>query len=140
MKYEPSFIAVKNFSSIKFFVSLLSATCTLTTSEADATSSGDCFISIPSFSARSGVSDRLQATTGIPNARARVIISCPIRPTPISPSVRPKMPGALLYSFLFHRPCLRSLTLSGIRLSSESINPNANSATAIEFLPGQLVT
>ena len=42
-----------------------------------------------------GVRLRLQATTGIPNARARGTISRPIPPVPIRPSVRPKRPSRL---------------------------------------------
>ena len=40
-----------------------------------ATATGDSLYSTPSAEARSGVRLRLQATTGIPNARARGIIS-----------------------------------------------------------------
>ncbi len=71
---------------------------------------------------------------------ARGTISRPICPNPISPNVRPKMPRAFEYSPLFHLPLRSAATFSGMRRSSASINPNANSATAMEFFPGQLET
>jgi hypothetical protein len=82
----------------------------------------------------------LQATTGIPNARARGIISWPILPTPINPSVRPNRPRAFENSFLFHSPRRNATTLSAMRRSSARMSANASSATAIEFLPGQFET
>ena len=54
--------------------------------------------------------------------------------------MRPASPRAFEYSFLFHVPWRRSATLSGIRRSSASIRPNASSATAAEFFPGQFAT
>ncbi len=53
----------------------LSATCTLTMSAARATSSGVSFLSTPNSAAFSSVRLRLHATTGMPNAFARGIIS-----------------------------------------------------------------
>ena len=53
---------------------------------------------------------------------------------------RPYRPRAFEYSFLFHVPARRSATLSGIRRSSARIRPNASSATATAFLPGQFET
>ena len=49
---------------------------------------------------------------------ARRATSCPMRPSPTSPSVRPNRPRALLYSALFQRPALRSAALAGMRRSS----------------------
>ena len=112
----------------------------LSTSHAAATSAGDPFGCTPSAAARSGVRDGLQATTGMPKARARPSTSCPMRPSPTSPSVRPNRPRALLYSALFQRPALRSAALAGMRRSSASISAKVSSATAMEFLPGQLDT
>ena len=70
---------------------------------------GDFFRRLPSTQHRApprapAVKLLLHATTGIPNARARGIISCPILPTPINPSVRPNNPRAFENSFLFHSP------------------------------------
>ena len=95
---------------------------------------------MPRRRAFSSVRLRLQAATGIPKARARGIISQPIPPTPIKPSVRPKSPRALLYSFLFQTPRVRSLAFSAMRRSRARIRPNASSATATEFFPGQFAT
>jgi hypothetical protein len=43
-------------------------------------------------------------------------------------------------SFLFHWPARRAATFSGMRRSMDSSRANTNSATAMEFLPGQLLT
>ena len=59
---------------------------------------------------------------------------------PIIQQVFPNNPSALEYSPLFHLPALKSATFAGILLSRASIKPTASSATAIEFLPGQLET
>ena len=56
------------------------------------------------------------------------------------PSVRPCRPRAFEYSPLFQVPARSSATWSGIRRSHESSSPITSSATAIEFLPGQLET
>ena len=56
------------------------------------------------------------------------------------PSVRPYSPRALEYSPLFHLPWRSSATWSGIRRSQARSSPITSSATAIEFLPGQLET
>ena len=47
---------------------------------------------------------------------------------------------ALENPLLFHLPSRSAATLSAIRRSSERISPNASSATAIEFFPGQFET
>src|SRR4051812_40956631 len=78
--------------------------------------------------------------TRIPNARAREATSRPICPSPTTPSRRPYSPRALEYSPLFQRPWRRSAVWSGIRRSQASSRPITSSATAIEFLPGQLLT
>ena len=140
MKNAPGLIAAKNFSSARFRVSGFNATWIVTTSAAAATASGESLRSTPSERAASGVRLRLQATTDMPKARARGIISLPMPPTPTRPSVRPKSPRALLYSFLFQAPRWRSAAFSTIRRSSARRSPQASSATAIEFLPGQLAT
>lgn len=62
-------------------------------------------------------------------------------PNPIIPKVYPLIPLAFENSSLFHFfSFLNEMTLSAIFLSNESINPINNSATAIEFLPGQFPT
>ncbi len=140
MKVAPSLMAAKKSAPSMPRVLALRATWTLTTSATDATSCGDAASRTPSWAAASAVRLRLQATTGMPNPFALGIISLPIPPTPISPSVRPYSPFALLYSALFQRPARRSATLSAIRRSSAQTRPKASSATATEFLPGQLET
>ena len=57
-----------------------------------------------------------------------------------TPSVLPKMPSALENSFLFHLWARKAATFSGMRRSMASSRANTSSATAIEFLPGQLLT
>ena len=59
-------------------------------------------------------------------------------PGPRCRACRPCSPRALEYSPLFHGPGRRSATWSGIRRSQASSSPITSSATAIEFLPGQL--
>ena len=93
-----------------------------------------------SASALSGVSERLQATTFMPKAVALLIISWPIRPMPSRPRVEPKTPAALAYFFLFQMPRRRSRAPSTRRRSIARRCAKASSATAIEFLPGQLAT
>ncbi len=57
---------------------------------------------MPSRVASASVRFRLHATTFIPKACARAMISRPIWPSPTMPSVRPCRPRALEYSPLFH--------------------------------------
>ena len=116
------------------------ARCTDTTSAAFATSTGDAARVMPISSAAASVSERLQATTFMPKARARAIVSRPMAPVPTIPRVRPSRPLALPYFVLFHWPARRSATPSGICRSRARMRPMASSATAIEFLPGQLET
>jgi len=92
------------------------------------------------YFARQLVNERLQAMTGMPKARARSITNRPIVPTPSTPSVRPASPRAWLNSFLFHFFPLNCSTLSAIRRSSAKISAKVNSATAVEFFPGQFET
>ena len=76
------------------FVSFVSAQCTVTTSDAAASAWTESARATPSRAARSSSSERLQATTGIPKAFARVTTSRPIAPRPMTPSVRPARPRA----------------------------------------------
>ena len=133
-------MASRNAASTRCRVSGVEATWTETTSAARATSGGVAARVTPCSRADSSVSDRLQATTGIPNARARAAISRPTLPIPSSPSVRPRTPRADAKPFLSHRPARAAITLSGIRRSRARRSPNASSATAAAFLPGQLAT
>ena len=90
-----------------------------------------------SSSAFASVRLRLHATTGMPNARARAMTSRPIVPVPSTPSVRPKRPRALPYSFLFHVPSSRSVVAVRRCVDrARACSPKASSATAIAFLPG----
>ena len=140
MKYAPGRMASKKFASIRPRVCAFAATCTLTISDARATSMGDAWCAMPSSPAASAVKLRLHATTGMPKPLARGIISRPIRPTPIRPKVRPSSPRAFENSALFHCACRSATTLSAMRRSSANISAKANSATATEFFPGQFET
>ena len=133
-------MAPKNASPMKPLVASLSARWTLTTSAAAATSSGEDARRTPSSPAASSVRLRDQATTGMPKARARLTSSAAMLPSPTTPRVRPYRPRALLNSPLAQRPSRRAATLSGMRRSSAAMSPNASSATATEFCPGQFAT
>ena len=155
MKIVPGFIFASSAALTSPFVSGLSATWTLTTSPRDTASAGRrrqyrwrptaARSQSPSRAPRCrSAADPGRRSGGSRSRRscrtpaARRIISCPMLPTPSRTSVRPKRPCAFEYSFLFQLPARSSATLSGMRRSSESSRPNASSATAIAFLPGQL--
>ncbi len=140
MKMPPGRIASKNASPSIPRVSGVRLTCTDTTSLRDASDSSESARPTPRAAATSGVSQRLKAITCMPNAWARWIIACPILPRPTSPRVRPYNPRDLPNSFLFQRPSRSCATLSGMRRSMASRSPNASSATARLFLPGQFET
>ncbi len=136
----PGFIASMKGRPTSRRVSAVAATCTLTTSARAARSSGVAIASMSSSAARSGVRLRDHATTGMPKPRARSITASAIDPRPSTPRVAPYRPLAALYSFLFQRPARSSAVWSGTRRSQARISPQASSATAIAFLPGQLAT
>ena len=133
-------MAPQNFLPMSPCVSGVAATLTDTTSASLARLMSLEQYPTPSRSACSSVRLRDHATMFIPKALPRSAISRPIRPSPTIPRVRPYSPAALAYSALFHVPLRRSAVWSGTRRSQARISAQASSATAIEFLPGQLAT
>jgi len=88
-KDAPGRIASKNARPMKPRVCSLRARCTLTTSAAAATSSGEPSRITPSSAAAASVRLRDQATTRMPNACARLTNSVAMLPRPTTPRVRP---------------------------------------------------
>ena len=139
-KIAPFLIAPKNFASTSPRVSGVDARWTLTTSLVAASSAGVAQNSMPSSSARSGVSLRDHAATCICSAWPRTETASPMAPSPTIPSVRPVSPRATPYSFFRQRPSARSRLAAGILLSAAIISPTASSATAAVLRPGQFAT
>src|SRR2546425_967619 len=75
----------------------------------------------------------------MPKARARCATSCPIRPSPATPSVLPR--SSVPRNFFFsHFPSFIARSAAGIKRARASMSAHACSATLMLFAPGALTT
>ena len=144
IRIESGFILARNSASTIPTVLSARGTWRLTTSAVPSSSSSSSTRRIPAARMRDSASDDRfalrRAVTLIPKATARSARAKPMSPNPMMASVLPRIPSALEYSFLFHRPARRSAVPTAMWRSMAMSRPMASSATAMAFWPGTFAT